>query len=240
MSRSDFTCVPGQGPPMNTDVSGIGVRISFYLQTLLLACLAVRSSRLKEAKGAMFTLIATNMALAATVLILGLKTNPEITLHDGLIVVYLLCFSTACVFFSVPSQERPFYLLNSLSIIQTYLFFAFVLTLLIRARDFGSSPDCNGNAIVVIFRPFPLFHAGQIVGWVLACLIITFYTWVTIKDHIPKKLKQKITPIMIRKIRIPVVRTSLPMERTNVEGNVEPSQEFNPPYFQAPRQVRCD
>ena len=29
-------CLHGGGPPMNTDVSGIGVRISFYLQTLFL------------------------------------------------------------------------------------------------------------------------------------------------------------------------------------------------------------
>lgn len=30
-------CSPSGGPQMNTDISGIGVRVSFYLQTLFLS-----------------------------------------------------------------------------------------------------------------------------------------------------------------------------------------------------------
>ena len=86
---------------MNNDVSGIGVRISFYLQTLLLgetstgtevvaswltdllpACLSARSGSPDEITGALYTLIATNMAMAITALILGLRPEPEITFHE--------------------------------------------------------------------------------------------------------------------------------------------------------------
>jgi hypothetical protein len=87
---------------MNTDVSGIGVRISFYLQilflggrliiavvyvlhaslTILSACLSARSGSLDEITSSLYTLIATNMAMAVTALILGWKPNPEISFHE--------------------------------------------------------------------------------------------------------------------------------------------------------------
>jgi hypothetical protein len=36
MATIELACMSTGGPPMNTDVSGIGVRVSFYLQTLFL------------------------------------------------------------------------------------------------------------------------------------------------------------------------------------------------------------
>ena len=93
------SCPNGGGPPLNNDISGIGVRVSFYIQTLLLgalstpfsmfhskaspsAILCTRSGSLDEIMSAMYTLISTNMAIAVTALILGLKPNPEISLHE--------------------------------------------------------------------------------------------------------------------------------------------------------------
>jgi hypothetical protein len=85
---------------MNTDISGIGVRISFYLQTIFLgentqefpltapsltghlACLSAKSQELPEITGALYTLIATNMAMAVASLILGTKPEPEISFHE--------------------------------------------------------------------------------------------------------------------------------------------------------------
>ena len=90
---------PG-GPPLNTDISGVGVRISFYLQTLFLgechgyplsghqpdwapsALQAARSATQDEIAGAEYTLIVTNVAMAITALILGLKPTPEISFHE--------------------------------------------------------------------------------------------------------------------------------------------------------------
>lgn len=94
-------CIYPGGPPLNLDVSGIGVRISFYLQTLflgeycslyapsqraltssILACLSARSGSLDEITGTLYTLIATNMAMAVTSLLLGLKPQPEISFQE--------------------------------------------------------------------------------------------------------------------------------------------------------------
>jgi len=45
------------------------------------AFLCTRSLSLNEIVGALYTLLATNMAMAVTALTLGLKPNPEISLH---------------------------------------------------------------------------------------------------------------------------------------------------------------
>ncbi|KAJ6554329.1 hypothetical protein B0H19DRAFT_144969 [Mycena capillaripes] len=75
---------------LNTDISGIGVRISYYLQTLFLGFLSARSGSLDEITGALYTLMATNSAMAVTGLILGLKSEPEISFQDAIIMIYLL------------------------------------------------------------------------------------------------------------------------------------------------------
>jgi len=173
---------------MNTDVSGIGVRISFYLQILFLACLSARSGSLDEITTSLYTLIATNMAMAVTALILGWKPNPEISFHDALVVFYLLFMSWFTVVFSLPSCRRfrtGTRILNFLSIVQSYAVFAFVFTMLIRARTFGSIPECNGHAVVVLFRPFPALNAGRIVGWIVIIIFVVIYTIVTFMDYLP-------------------------------------------------------
>jgi len=87
---------------MNTDIGGLGVRISFYMQTIFLggcyspllhltlnprhvlqlAALSARSEKLEENMGALSTLIATNMAMAVTALILGLRPEPEMSFQE--------------------------------------------------------------------------------------------------------------------------------------------------------------
>ncbi|KAJ7809109.1 hypothetical protein B0H14DRAFT_2867619, partial [Mycena olivaceomarginata] len=51
---------------MNTDISGLGVRVSFYLQTVFLGCLSARSTSPEEVTGALYTLLATNTGMAVT------------------------------------------------------------------------------------------------------------------------------------------------------------------------------
>lgn len=95
MSSCNYTT----GPPLNADISGIGVRTSFYLQTLFLGTrasfvrfywelisrlgfLSARSGSIYEIAGALYTLMSTNAAMGITGLILGLKPIPEISLQE--------------------------------------------------------------------------------------------------------------------------------------------------------------
>ena len=70
------------------------------------------------------------------------------------------------------------------SILQSYLFFVFTLILLVKGQTFGSRPECNGNAVVVLFKPFPVFHVGIILGWVVTVVVVSLYTFVTVGEYI--------------------------------------------------------
>ncbi|KLO17533.1 hypothetical protein SCHPADRAFT_994226 [Schizopora paradoxa] len=205
-SNSTMGCPPSGPicpPSMNTDVSGIGVRISFYLQALFLSLLSARSGSLDEITDSLYTLVATNMAMAVTSLILGFKENPEISLQDGLIVFYLLAMSWVAVFFSLPSYNRFIKsdnVLKYLSVFQSYLLFAFALAILVKGDSFGSSPECNSEALVVIFRPFSAIHGGRVVGWITVSIALLFYTFLTVSDYLPtaKKEWEKLRDFAIR------------------------------------------
>jgi hypothetical protein len=97
------------------------------------------------------------------------------------------------VAFSLPSCRRfrsGTRILNFLSMVQSYAVFPFAFTILIQARMYGSSPECNGNAVVVLFRPFSALHAGRIVGWIMTVIFVVFYTTITFMDYLPPPPKQ--------------------------------------------------
>ena len=62
------------------------IRSPYYADLLndvaLLACLSARSGSLDEITGSLYTLVATNVAMAVTAFILGFKNNAEITLQE--------------------------------------------------------------------------------------------------------------------------------------------------------------
>ncbi|KAJ7440924.1 hypothetical protein B0H11DRAFT_2292589 [Mycena galericulata] len=236
-----MACVNGVGPAMNTDISGIGVRVSFYLQALLLSCLSLRSKSLDEIKGALYTLLATNTAMAVTALILGFVPTPEISLHDALVVLYLLflswvtvCFSmTACAGPTDPAADSSgksrarikITVLHLFSIIQSYTIFAFVLAVLVTAKTFGSSPECNVQAVVVLFRPFSALKSGRIVCWVLSALVVVIYTAILIWDYIPpvekyvRRIKTRVTQ------RVPATDPELPTVSLDAAHETPPQED---------------
>ncbi|KAJ6542537.1 hypothetical protein DFH09DRAFT_1173928 [Mycena vulgaris] len=215
-----MACNYAGGPPMNTDISGIGVRVSFYLQTLFLSCLSARSGDLNEIAGALYTLLATNTAMAVTALILGLKPAPEISFHDALVVFYLLYLSWVTVFFSLPACARfrgNVKLLHFFSIMQSYTVFAFAFAMLIKAPTFGFQPGCNPHAVVVLFRPFSALKAGRTVCWVMTVLVVTVYTGILVKDHMPSapRLVQQWIQKRVTK-QIPATDQEIPMASPHV------------------------
>ncbi|KAJ7907601.1 hypothetical protein B0H13DRAFT_2332196 [Mycena leptocephala] len=210
---------------MNTDIGGIGVRLSFYLQTLFLGCLSIRSPSLDEVTGAFCTLIATNTGMAVTALILGFKPTPEISFHDALVVFYLLYISWVTVFFALPSRVqfpgtvnlKMLRMLDVFSVIQSYTLFAFALAMLSTAETFGSNPECNLNAVVVLFRPFSAIKRGQILFLVLTGLVFILYTTLNIRD-ISRPTKR----LIHRTLKV-VVRSKPDPAPADEAGDLEPA-----------------
>ncbi|KAJ7801088.1 hypothetical protein B0H13DRAFT_2390168, partial [Mycena leptocephala] len=171
---------------LNPDISGIGVRISYYLQTLFLGCLSVRSGSLDKIAGALYTLMATNTAMAVTGMILGLKPRPEISFQDAVIIIYLLSMAWITVIASLASCNRPSddtKILQLFSVIQGYIIVSFAFAVLGSAPSFGQSPECNDQAVAVIFRPFSALKSGRNFGWCIVGMMVFGYTIMTARDY---------------------------------------------------------
>lgn len=107
-------------------------------------------------------------------------------------VFYILTMSWTTVFFSLPSFHRfpdRTKSLKLLSILQSYLIFAFVLILLFHARTFGNRVECNPRAVMVIFRPFSAVKASRILE-IIIVLVVALYTSMTAIDYLPPRLKR--------------------------------------------------
>ncbi|KDQ57936.1 hypothetical protein JAAARDRAFT_193422 [Jaapia argillacea MUCL 33604] len=199
------SCPNGGGLPINPDVGGFGVRISFYLQALFLGLLSVRSDSQDQIADSLRTLLATNTATAFAGLLLGFKTQPEISFHDGLIMLYLLSLSWFTTLLSRSACQRiqgSTRLLQLFSLIQSAIFFAFAFALLSHADTFGSSPQCNHQASLVLFRPFKaLSMGGKVFGWILASTVALAYAFMTAKEYLPpatRKVDQWIQKIRVK------------------------------------------
>jgi len=78
--------------------------------------------------------------------------------------------------------------------------------MLIKAKTFGSNPECNENAVVVLFRPFSALYAGRIVCWIVTVIVVAVYTVITVKDYLPPPPKKLYQWIQKRRVRKPVVQ----------------------------------
>jgi hypothetical protein len=116
-------------------------------------------------------------------------------LNSGLVVFNLLAISWVTIFFTLPSCHRfgdVARTLKILSVVQSCLVFTFALALLISARTFGSNPECNRNAVVVLFRPFSALDVGRIVGWIVVVTVLAIYGGITTLEYTPSKVKEAI------------------------------------------------
>ncbi|KAJ7217267.1 hypothetical protein GGX14DRAFT_602769 [Mycena pura] len=169
-------CAP---PVPNTDVSGIGVRVSFYLQYTLAALSCTVSQEIRDIEDALSTLAVTNMAYCVTTLVLGFKSSPELTLYDGLVVMYLtlfilgFCFAITVQYTHAHGFNRYLYLL---ACTQCYLVLGTFLAICITMPSFGSDAACNSERRVsILFAPVST-HAFRIAGIPISSVLLIFET----------------------------------------------------------------
>ncbi|KLO07182.1 hypothetical protein SCHPADRAFT_945490 [Schizopora paradoxa] len=194
----DFGILPlGCPPSLNVDVSGVEIRVSFYAQAFLLALLCIRSGSSDEISGSLSTLIGTNIIMVITSLILGFREDPEMTLQDGLIVLYLLSISWIAICVAMTTFNRfkdHNQKLSYLSIFQSYLVFAFAIALLAKWKNFGSTPECNSEVVVFIFRIFNAIHVGRKAGWAVVITALVLYTGMMIVGY-PRTIRSAIAKV---------------------------------------------
>ncbi|KAF9461653.1 hypothetical protein BDZ94DRAFT_1310404 [Collybia nuda] len=165
MSLCEF---PGS-PPLNTDVAGIGVRISFYVQASLSIIFAVVSPPGDATYSQSLIYIVTNISIISTAIILGFSPNPQITLQDCIVITFIVFLSTIASFPNMvrsafaesitEADDWQSYSLAFLLFVMRALNTAFMLKLLLDHETFGRYPQCNSKAKLFIFRTFTASQA---------------------------------------------------------------------------------
>ncbi|OCB85068.1 hypothetical protein A7U60_g8026 [Sanghuangporus baumii] len=74
-------------------------------------------------------------------------------------------------------------MLQGFYIFHSYLIFAFVLAVLIKAPTFSMTPRCNRHAIVVIFGDIPALSIGRIITCISIGIVILIFTLLCVYDY---------------------------------------------------------
>ncbi|KAJ7724407.1 hypothetical protein B0H16DRAFT_1698723 [Mycena metata] len=136
----------------NSAISGLGVRLSLYLQTLI-TVIFIRLSP-ENATPSWWAMSTTSIGLAVASFVTGAQRS--ISLVDGIISSYLLVLPlTAAIYAEVRLIERKLAvspLLVIAGFIRGALMSAFGLWIWGSSPTFGSIPECNDSINIFVFR----------------------------------------------------------------------------------------
>lgn len=177
----------------NPDISGIGVRVSFYLQTFLLVILVDRSWQ--DAPIALWTFIATNFGLTIATIVQH-QSNEQLTLFQGLQVsnlVWLANFGTFVALASYSRQKAASHKDHNLrtgdynvklgAMMQTLFSMALTIYLWSTADTFGSMPECSRLVNYLVFAiKVPALGGGKIIGLTASSLLAVTYVLITLHE----------------------------------------------------------
>lgn len=110
----------------------------------------------------------------------------QFTILSAIVVSYLLALSCASVFISLSTYSRfrkSDAIFKFVAVVESYVLLVSCLAIFIKAPNFGTTPLCNENAVLVIFRPFNALHGGRIAAIVVLSAAIVLYTWMTYADY---------------------------------------------------------
>ncbi|KAF5313376.1 hypothetical protein D9611_008627 [Ephemerocybe angulata] len=181
------------GIPINSDISGPGVRISLYIQSLLTVIL-VRASP-EDAPGAYWSMTATALGLIITTLVTGLLE--KISLLDAIVVTYVLILPIVASAFGVadiaaakqlpnqPTTLRRAYspLLIIANWLRSALTYAFTLFVWAKAPSFGSGPpECDQATKLIFFgAALPALGSGRVLNLVGWGILASLFMWRTVR-----------------------------------------------------------
>ncbi|KAL0951548.1 hypothetical protein HGRIS_008231 [Hohenbuehelia grisea] len=178
----------------NPDISGVGVRISFYLQTVLLVLLVDRSW--KDAPTALWSLIATSGGLQLAAIVQAKADN--LSLFQALQVSNLVWLANFGTFVALASYSRQKaasrkkqnkklevldYHVKYAAMLQTLLSMSLTLYMWVSAHTFGPEKECS---VFLSYRLFvikvPALTSGRIVGLTVSSLLTASYLVITVHE----------------------------------------------------------
>ncbi|KAJ7061639.1 hypothetical protein C8F01DRAFT_1137988 [Mycena amicta] len=175
----------------NPDISGLGVRISFYLQTLALVLLTGRS--LEEALSSVWTLLGTSFGLAISALVTA--TQNQLPLYQAIIVTDLIWLANFAIFMALAAYSRHprgSYVVQYCAIAQTYVSMGCVLYLWARAKELdGVGRGDDKTVFVVMFAGVSATGMGRTVALAITTVLLAAYSgvaWLFLWRHVPHSL----------------------------------------------------
>ncbi|KAG6910508.1 hypothetical protein DXG01_009927 [Tephrocybe rancida] len=174
------------------DISGVGVRVSFYLQTFLLVLLVDRSWQ--DAPIALWTFIATSAGLVLAAVI----RRAQLTLFQALQVSNLVWLANFGTFFALASYSRQKaasrkdkknsrrafdYKVKFGAMAQSLVSMALTLYMWINAKTFKGIPGCSYHVKYIFFLvETRATTVGRIVGIVITSLLTAVYFLITLQE----------------------------------------------------------
>ncbi|KAF8152821.1 hypothetical protein K438DRAFT_1863886 [Mycena galopus ATCC 62051] len=164
--------------PANPDITGLGVRISFYVQTIALVLLTARS--LDEALNSVWTLLGTSLGLAISAFVTAV-TN-QLPLYQAVVATDLIWLANYSIFMALATYNRHprnSHTVQYTAIGQTYISMACILYLWIRAPTLDNHFTPQGpesKVFVVLFKTTNATGAGRTIALVMTTLMLIGYT----------------------------------------------------------------
>jgi len=160
------------------DISGIGVRIAFYIQTI--ACVLLTGRSLSEALSSVWTLLGTSFGLTVSAIVTA--AHNDLPLYQGIVVTYLVWLANFALLMSLASYARhphPSKAIQLVAILQTYFSTACTLYLWARAPSYGSKSHiafADQTVFVVFFKNTSAVGDGRIVALTIVAIMILGYS----------------------------------------------------------------
>ncbi|KAF9473014.1 hypothetical protein BDN70DRAFT_886280 [Pholiota conissans] len=171
MASSALSCQFTGSPPLNTDIAGIGVRISTYVQAFLSIITITVSPSLTDIYNQAFPYVIMNISVTVAALVLGFSSNPQITLQDATVAWYFTVIPFVIHIIAGKKLAHRNKLHNAINtsswdIIPNIVFLsimyilsaAFTLAVFRHHETFGISPECNTAARVFFFGTRTITH----------------------------------------------------------------------------------
>ncbi|KAJ7723807.1 hypothetical protein B0H16DRAFT_1737076 [Mycena metata] len=180
----------------NPDISGLGVRISFYLQTIALVLLAGRN--LEEALNSVWTLLGTSFGLTISALVTAVRN--ELPLYQAIIVTDLVWLANWAIFMALATYNRHpkgSHTVQYAAIVQTYISMSCILYLWARAPELESegNPEHAGQTVfIVLFISTSATKQGRLIALIITTIMLLGYSIVAslfIWRHVPRPSEGK-------------------------------------------------
>ncbi|KAJ6507925.1 hypothetical protein C8R47DRAFT_62350 [Mycena vitilis] len=164
----------------NPDISGLGVRISFYVQTIALVLLAGRS--LEEALNSVWTLLGTSFGLTVSALVTAGRA--ELPLYQAIIVTDLVWLANWAIFTALATYNRHprgSHAVQYAALAQTYISMGSILALWAAAPALEAARGHTGQTVfVVVFAQTKAVGAGRVVALVVTSILLLGYSVVAL------------------------------------------------------------